>query len=341
MQKHQKVASAIRWVASSLFVPTFTILSASAGLANDYFEGKAIRLIVPFAVGGDTDLLSRVIAAKMSKNLPSNPKIFVENKPGAGGALALNYLYNAAGSDGLTILGMGSNAVMDQLLRPASVKFDLAKFKYVGGAGPILQVLAGQTDSPIKTLADFGKLGRRVAIAGGGPSSMSTIVGRLLKRLYPNVTVTVGYLGENDRYKALLLGEADAALVGASYLRGEKAGLPPFVWMQGKVKGWTDTPNLGELNLPPEMRSFLKVITAPAQYGRTYIAPPGTSTVPMALLQKAFELTLKDPDFLEIASRIGAEDLQWQSPADIVAAYSQVLETSSEALKGLQNILNE
>jgi tripartite-type tricarboxylate transporter receptor subunit TctC len=293
---------------------------------------------VAFPVGGDIDLLSRLLATGMSKHIPGNPKIIVENKPGAGGALALNYLYNATAADGLTILGMGSTSVLDQVLKTPSVKFDLARFEYVGSAGPILQLLAGRTNSPIKTIADFGKVDR-VAIAGGSPSSISTIVARVLAREYANATVTIGYLGESDRYKALLMEEADAALVGASYLRAERAGLRPLVWVKNKVATAADAPNLEELPLSAQTKPFLKVITAPSQFGRTYLAPPATPKEQMLALQKGFESTIKDPEFLNLAARIGADDLEWQSPERVREAYLQVIETSADAVKQLKDLL--
>jgi tripartite-type tricarboxylate transporter receptor subunit TctC len=316
------------------------LFSSRAVAAEEYFQGKTIRLLVAFPVGGDIDSLSRILANGMTKHIPGKPNIVVENKPGAGGALALNYVYNAAAPDGLTILGMGSSSVVDQLLRPASVKFDIARFEYLGGAGPILQMVASRGDSPIKTIDDLGNVGRAVAIAGGGPGSTSTIVARILKRQYPNAIVSVGYLGESDRYKALLMGEADAALVAASYLRSEKAGLRPLVWLHGKAANSGDAPTFEELPLSPETRAFIKVITAPAQYGRTYLAPPGTPREYMAVIQKAFELTIKDPEFLKLAARIGADDLEWQGPQRVQTGYSQMLATPVEALRGLRELLH-
>ena len=68
--------------------------------AQPAFEGKTIRIVVGFSAGGGFDTYSRAIARHMSKHIPGNPAIIVENMTGAGSIVAANHLYRIAKPDG-------------------------------------------------------------------------------------------------------------------------------------------------------------------------------------------------------------------------------------------------
>src|SRR5438128_558665 len=62
---------------------------------TDFFRGKTLHLVVGYDAGGGYDTYSRVIARYLGKHVPGNPNVIVENRPGAGGLVATNYLANA------------------------------------------------------------------------------------------------------------------------------------------------------------------------------------------------------------------------------------------------------
>src|SRR4051812_24648182 len=68
--------------------------------AADFFRGKTIRLIVSTTPGSAYDLRARSMAQHFGRFLPGSPKIVVENMPGAGSLVAMNYMYNLAPRDG-------------------------------------------------------------------------------------------------------------------------------------------------------------------------------------------------------------------------------------------------
>ena len=67
-------------------------------------ESNLMRLIVPYGPGGGYDLYTRIVARHLGKYLPGNPKVIVQNMPGAGGLVGLSYLYNIAKPDGNTLM---------------------------------------------------------------------------------------------------------------------------------------------------------------------------------------------------------------------------------------------
>ncbi len=81
----------------------FVTLGVSTALAEDFYKGKIIRIIVGAPPGGGYDTYSRTIARHITKHIPGKPDIYVQNMPGAGTLRAANYSYNRVKGDGLTV----------------------------------------------------------------------------------------------------------------------------------------------------------------------------------------------------------------------------------------------
>ena len=80
-----------------------TWTSQHISYAQDFYAGKTIRIVVGFPAGGGFDTYSRIIARHISKYIPGNPTVVVDNVTGAGSLIAANSVYKAAKPDGLTI----------------------------------------------------------------------------------------------------------------------------------------------------------------------------------------------------------------------------------------------
>ncbi|MBI1994084.1 MAG: hypothetical protein HYS67_06675, partial [Deltaproteobacteria bacterium] len=95
----RKIKLLIAAVAAAIaFVP-----GAGQAVAQDFYQGKTVRLVVAFSPGGGFDTYSRAIARHLGKHIPGNPTIIVENMTGAGGIIQDNFMYQKAKPDGLTI----------------------------------------------------------------------------------------------------------------------------------------------------------------------------------------------------------------------------------------------
>src|SRR4029077_17045489 len=77
--------------------------SQHVSYAQDFYAGKIIRIVVGFPAGGGFDTYSRIMARHISKYIPGNPTVFVDNITGAGSLIAANSIYKATKPDGLTI----------------------------------------------------------------------------------------------------------------------------------------------------------------------------------------------------------------------------------------------
>jgi len=83
----------------------------AAQSAADFFHGKTIKLIVGSTAGGGYDTYARALAPYLSKHIPGNPTVVVQNMPGASGMKSANYLFEVAPRDG-TVLGSFNQAMV-------------------------------------------------------------------------------------------------------------------------------------------------------------------------------------------------------------------------------------
>ena len=97
-----------RWPPPRLIVLAFWRSAGQAQKAEDFYKGRQIQLIVGYEVGNDYDIGARVLAKYLSKQLPGQPTIVVQNMPQAGGIVAANFMTVRAARDG-TVIG-GSRA---------------------------------------------------------------------------------------------------------------------------------------------------------------------------------------------------------------------------------------
>ncbi len=129
------------------------------------WPSKPIRLIVPFAAGGGTDLVARALAEKLGAAL--NQTIIVDNKPGASGVIAMEAAARAA-PDGYTlVLGSASTVVVNPAVLPELPYDPVNGFEHVGDVGSASVVMVGHPDFPAKTLRDV------IALAKAKPGELN------------------------------------------------------------------------------------------------------------------------------------------------------------------------
>src|SRR4030095_8029077 len=131
------------------------------------FKGKTVRLIIGTSTGGGVDLYARLVAQFLGKHLPGEPVIIAQNMPGASSVVAANYLYSVAKPDGLTLGALQGGAFFDQVLGHNTVKFDWAKFTWIGSPERLEAQLYMRADSPYKTLDDIRSASEQATLGRG------------------------------------------------------------------------------------------------------------------------------------------------------------------------------
>src|SRR6266545_7617363 len=81
----------------------------------NFYRNKTLRIIVGFTAGGGYDQYSRLIGRHLSKYIPGNPNVIVDNMAGAGSIIAANHVYNAAPKDGTVVGNISGPIILEQL----------------------------------------------------------------------------------------------------------------------------------------------------------------------------------------------------------------------------------
>ncbi len=276
--------------------------------AADFFAGKVLHFYVGIPPGGAYDLVPRVIAANISKYIPGNPKVVVENMPGAGSLTMMNYLYNQAARDG-TSIGFPMNTV---LLEPSlkllsgtsgNARFDLQHMAWLGtpGQDPAVAWVGGNS-----SFKSFNDLRDRSATFGStGAGADSTVIANLANRLLgTKIKVVSGYKGVAEYLLAFEGEEIEGAVTTYAALM---AARPDWI-KTGRIKllaqfgtersqDLPDVPTGLELATDPEARDMLRVYGVKFSAAYPVVMPPDVPAPQVQILRDAFAMTMLDPAY--------------------------------------------
>jgi tripartite-type tricarboxylate transporter receptor subunit TctC len=185
------------------------LLLAPGAQAQDKYPSKTIRLVTPFAPGGGSDILARLIQPQ----LPFGTSVVVENRPGGGGTLGAGIVVNAP-PDGYTLIlvsgSYGANAALHKL--PYDTVTDITPIVLIGTTGLLMSV---HPTVPMKTVKDVIAYARanpnKLNFGSAGTGGLGHLAGELFK-LETKVQFThVPYKGSGPVMNALLGGEVDSS----------------------------------------------------------------------------------------------------------------------------------
>ena len=326
------LAAAIVGVAAAVSPP------AHAQSAKDFYAGKALRLISPSGAGGGYDAYTRLLGRHLGDNIPGNPRVVVENMPGASGVRGTNWLYNEAPKDG-TVLGSTYNTLLTEpLFGDTATVYDPTKFEWVGSMNTQYNSCTVWNTSPVKTIEDAMKQEVKVSTTGlSGNSAKTPLMLNML--IGTKFKVISGYTTTEMRF-AVERGEVDG-ICGFSYDTYEAANPEwlidkkiRFILQTGskRIKELPDTPLLIDYVKDPKDRAALKVLDVEEEVGRPHMFPPGVPKYLVEAMRAAFDATMKDPKYLADAHTMhidpdpmtGAEAQKlmieaYGTPKDIVA----------------------
>ena len=205
------------------FLATF---AAVAGWAQTTYPDRSIKILVPFPPGGGTDILTRQISTAISTRLGWS--IVVDNKPGAGGNLALDTIAKSK-PDGYTlVMAQTDNIVMNGLLY-SKLSYDPVKdFEPIAAVARGAAVLVVRAESPYKTLGEV------VAAAKSNPEKLTFATPgtgttpHIFEQLWETVSgirfTHVPYKGAAQAVPDLIGGQVDLYMGSIPTLRGQVEG---------------------------------------------------------------------------------------------------------------------
>lgn len=285
----------------SLAASFVALATAAAGAAAQQYPTRNITMLVPYAAGGPTDTVARVVAQSMSK--PLGQTVIVENRPSAGGILAPEQVKNAK-ADGYTILihhvGMAITPALYRKLR-----FDpLNDFDYIGLINDVPMTVIARGNFPAKNFEEFlnyiKKNKEKVTYAHAGIGAASHLCGMLFMSAIQTDVLTVPYKGTAPAMNDLLGGQVDfmcdQTTNTTSQIKGGKVKVYGVTSLK-RVPSLPEIPTLDEQGL----KGFDLVVW------NGLFAPKGLPKPALDKLVAALQTAVQAPAFRARLADLGAE----------------------------------
>jgi tripartite-type tricarboxylate transporter receptor subunit TctC len=187
--------------------------------AQTSWPAKPLRLVVPFAPGGSSEIVARAVAGEMAKTIGQN--VFVENKPGAAGNIAMQEVANATDEHTL-ILGHIGTLVVNPLIF-SKLPYDAARdFAPITLVSKVPSLYVVHPDLPVKNLKEFVAYAKarpgQLNYGSAGNGSAGHLAFEYLKMVTEMFMLHVPYRGTGPMLTDLMAGRLQAASVGAPAL---------------------------------------------------------------------------------------------------------------------------
>jgi tripartite-type tricarboxylate transporter receptor subunit TctC len=291
-----------------------TVSAKAQTSVADFYRNKSIDVYIGLSAGGLYDLNARLLSRFMGRYIPGNPTLVPRNMVGAAGLRLANWLYQVAPKDGTAMGTFARGIAFNPLLGQAEGPIEATKFNWLGSTNDEVSICASRRESGI---TKFDQLYDHELIVGStGGSGDDEQLPRIID----------GVLGTKLRTVSGFPGGAEIKL---AMQRGEVSGRCGWSWSSVKATEgeWLATksiiilvqlslrkhPDLPDVPLitdfvkTDEGRQIFKVALARQVMAWPFALPPGVPAERVAALRKAFDDTLKDPEFLAEAEKLNME----------------------------------
>ena len=303
------------------------LLLANSALAQDpvadFYRGRQVNLIVGYGPGGGYDIVARLLARHLARQLPGNPSIVVQNMPGAGSMRAVNYLYSVAPRDGASFGLIGSDMALIALIGGnPSAQFDPRKLTWLGSSSSFANdayILLARPGAAVKSIAEARRPGGPpLVLAGTGEGARDGDVPKILRdALGFNIKQVLGYPDTPSIFLAVERGEVDGRMFDFTAVKSTKprwldAGSGFHILLQfaraERHPELPQVPTARELARDDRSRALIEFAEAPfLTMARPFATPPGVPDDRARALKAAFLAAHRDPLFLAEAEKLGVD----------------------------------
>lgn len=316
-----------------------------------FYQGKTVRLVLGLPAGTSADIGHRLVTKYMTKYLPGNPTIIVENKPGASGLVAANQVFNIEAQDGTVISGFVEGNILQQALGATGINFDAGKLQWLGSAISTTGACVARRDAGIDTVRDtLGTSGKQIIVGLAPPGGTTHDIAAVMKAaLGANWKTVPGYESGNKLSLALQSGEIQAYCITLNALLSDSLPLIDGPNAVGKiivVNGATvpDHPLLKGVpaaeSLAPneDAKLMLRAQNASMRMNTPSAVGPNVPADRVAALRQAVAKALADPALIEEAKKAKLE-ISAKSGEEVAALVKELLGTPPAILTKLRAIL--
>jgi tripartite-type tricarboxylate transporter receptor subunit TctC len=326
------------------FAAALAISVSGMALAQpDFYRGKQIRLISGHPAGGDYDLGARFLAKHLSRHIPGEPVIVVQNMPAAASVVAANFIYNQAPRDGTVIGSFSRNLASQARMGQPNIEVDPRRLNWLGGYSLPSRVCVNWHTSPVNTIEDL--FTREMITAGGGATSSLSIIPTVLNHvLGTKFRIVEGYKGIRDAALAIERGEVEGVCMSYAQFNDYQ-----HLVREGKLRillhaeetpisDIPQVPSIYAFARSEEQRQLLRFVFASAEFGRPYVLPPEVSADRVALLRRAFADLAGDPQMQADAEKAKI-DMTYLPPERLEQLVASLYHTPSELIESVRKIV--
>jgi tripartite-type tricarboxylate transporter receptor subunit TctC len=289
-------------------------LAAGPAAAQDHYPSRPVKLIVPFAPGGPTDIVGRVVTNSMNQNFGQT--IVIENRSGAGGTLGSSLAAKAA-PDGYTLLlATSSTHAVAPYLYSKLEYHPVDSFIAIGQVGVTPMALAVNPAVPARTVQEFAAYLKanpgKVSYGSAGVGSVNHIMAALFDKLAGTEGVHIPYAGSGPAVADLMTNVVQYDFDGLPVLTPgiKSGGLRLIATGMGKrAQAWPDVPTVAEAGYPDFDCSTWNI----------FFAPKGTPRNVVDAVSKSLQKALSDPTVIARLSEIGVEPTPDTTPEKTAA----------------------
>ena len=287
---------------------------ARADELADFYKGKAVTIVVGHQSGTGFDIYARVLAPHLSRHIPSQPNVIVQNMVGASGITAANWLNNIAPKDGTVMATFVHTVPFEPLFGNQKAQYEAAKLAWIGN----IEESNGMCGvSRASGIAKFDDLLTRETVFGatGATGPLGQFAQAVKNLLGAKLKVVYGYRGSADVKLAMNRGEVQGvcglptstvkSFWGEEFRSGE---FKPVIQLSGKPHpDLQGIPNVMSYAKSDEDRALFGLIFGAQALGRLYVSPSGQPVARTQALRNALAATLKDDKFLADANKAQIE----------------------------------
>jgi tripartite-type tricarboxylate transporter receptor subunit TctC len=328
-------------------------LQARAQTVEEFYQAKALTVVVGNGPGGGFDVYARLLARHIGRYVPGHPTVVVQNMPGAGSLVAANYIYNVAPRDGTTFGLIARNLPLIGLLgQNPNVRFDPRKFTWLGSSSDYSDdayVLIVRKDAPASSIEEAVRRdGPPLVLGGTATGGGSSDVPKILHdTIGINMRLVAGYRDSAAIYLAMENGEVQGRTTELSSIKSTR---PSWLLPDSKFRillqyaratrlpTLSDVPTARELAVNEKARGLIEFTEAPFAMAWPYAAPPELPRDRATALQEAFMAMHRDRQFLQEAKATGA-DVSPVSAADLRRAIENMSRAPPETFDYVRRLL--
>jgi tripartite-type tricarboxylate transporter receptor subunit TctC len=337
---------AYRWAVAAALAAALScgahIQTAQAQTAAEFYKGRQLTLVVGYEVGNDYDIGARLLAKYLSKQLPGQPTIVVQNMPQAAALASANFIYVRAPRDGSVLGSISRNLPSQAVMKLPNIEADARRYNWLGGTSFPGRICAVTASAPVQTIEDLFR--QEVLVGSVGVGSSTSIVPTVINNVVgTKFHLVEGYRGAGDIILAMQRGEVQAGCMSFGQFRSHD-----HLFKEGKFKillraeesemaQAPGVPSIFDYAKTEEQRQLMRFIFSSTEFGRPYVFPPDVPKDRVQFMRQAIAKAVNDPDLLAEAGK-SKLDMTYRPPEHLEKLVNQLYDTPPELIEKLKSI---